>query len=156
MSRPRTTGKASGLICALLLTASYGASAQQVFKCTVNGVMTYSQSPCGEKPKSVELNVYKPNGYEQALARQRAAADRRDAAVIDLERQQLEAERRVERAQRDAKAAAFAEKCAGYERKERNAAAERDMYVTPGFRAEAEGRRKAYADAHFSECYGNR
>lgn len=156
MNRTRRVGKASGLMCALLLGVYGNALAQQVFKCTVNGVTTYAQHPCGEKPKSVELNVYQPNSYERTLARQRAAADRRDAAVVDLERQQLEAERRAERAQRDAKSAAFAEKCANYERKAQNAAAERDMYFTPGYKAEAEGRRKAAADAHFSECYGNR
>lgn len=125
----------------------------EVFKCTVNGVTTYSEHPCGDKPKAVELNVHQPDARERALARQRAAVDRRDAAVIDYEQARLEADRRVERSQRASAEASHSAKCSGYERAAKNAAAERDMYRTQPFRDDADRRRKEYESAHFSECF---
>ncbi|MCA0184710.1 MAG: hypothetical protein LCH90_01745, partial [Proteobacteria bacterium] len=117
------------------------------------GVTTYSERPCGEKPKTVELNVHQPDARERALARQRAAVDRRDAAVVDYEQARLESERRVERSQRASAEASHNAKCAGYERGARNAVAEREMYRTQPFRDDADRRRKEYEAAHFSECY---
>lgn len=140
-----------GVICVLAFVA-LPASAQ-VFKCTVNGVTTYSERPCGEKPKALELNVHQPDPRERALARQRAAVDRRDAAVLDYEQARLEAERRVERSQRASAEASHNSKCSGYERAAKNAAAERDMYRTQPYRDDADRRRKEYESAHFSECF---
>lgn len=125
----------------------------QVFKCTANGVTTYSEIPCGDKPKVVELNVHQPSRRDQLDAQQRALNDRRGVAVVDAQRERLEYERRVERSQRASAEATHNSKCAGYQRGAKNAAAARDAYYTPAFKNQAEQQRKEYEDAHFSECF---
>lgn len=139
-------------ILALLLLAAVPAWAQ-VFKCTTNGVTTYSEIPCGDKPKVVELNVHQPSRRDQLEARQRALSDRQSVAAVDAQRDRLELERRLERSQRAYAEASHNSKCAGYQRGAKNAAAARDAYYTPAFKNQAEQQRKEYEDAHFSECY---
>ena len=125
----------------------------EVFKCTSGGVTTYSEIPCGDKPKVVDLKVHQPSRRDQLDAQQRALSDHRGVAAVDAQRDRLEVERRIERSQRASAEAAHNSKCAGYQRGARNAAAERDGYYTPAFKNQAEQRRKEYEDAHFSECY---
>jgi hypothetical protein len=140
-------------MCILALALLVSPAWAGVFKCTANGITTYSETPCGDKPKVVELNVHQPSRRDQLDAQQRAQNDRQGVAVVDAQRERLEFERRVERSQRASAEAAHNSKCAGYQRGAKNAAADRDAYYTPAFKNQAEQRRKEYEDAHFSECY---
>jgi predicted RNase H-like nuclease (RuvC/YqgF family) len=47
-----------GLIFILILSVLPAQA--EVFKCTVNGKLTYSDKPCAENAESIELNYYKP------------------------------------------------------------------------------------------------
>lgn len=141
-----------GLI--LLLAFAAMPAAAQVFKCTEGGVTTYAQKPCGDKPKAVEIKVYQPDRQEQMLARQRALADKRDARIVDQQREQLAVERRIDAQQRAQKEAAFKAKCDGYERAAKNARDEKELYLTQRFRDDADRRKREAEAQHFSECYG--
>lgn len=140
------------LLSMILLASGMPASAQ-VFKCTTNGVTTYSEVPCGDKPKVVELNVHQPSRRDQFDAQRRAQADRRGVAEIDRERAQLEVERRVERSQRAAVEARHESKCSGYQARAKAADHERELYVTQRYRDDADRRKKEYEAQHFSECF---
>ena len=132
----------------------------QVFKCTANGVTTYSETPCGDKPKVVEINVHHPSRQEQAIAHQRALADKREARWLDQQqhqqREQLAYERRIDEQRGAQKEAAFKAKCDGYERTAKNAGHEKDLYATQRYRDDADRRKREAEAQHFSECYGER
>lgn len=140
------------LLSTILLASALPANAQ-VFKCTTGGVTTYSEVPCGDKPKVVELNVHQPSRRDRLDAQQRAMSDRRGVAEIDRERDQLEVERRIERSQRAAVEARHDSKCSGYQARAKAAEHERELYATQRYRDDADRRKKEYEAQHFSECF---
>lgn len=144
------------ILALLVAVLCAGAAHAQVFKCVEGGVTTYSSTPCGSSPKTVELNVRQPTAAEARDARRRALVDKRDALGVDIQREQAYQEKLRDRAQRNQAEASFNAKCQGYERRAAAASAEREMYRTQPFRDDAERRRREAADAHFSECYGER
>lgn len=141
------------LVAALLCA---GAAHAQVYKCVEGSVTTYASAPCGSAPKAVDLNVRQPTAAEAREARRRALIDKRDALSVDAERERDYQEKLRDRSRRAQAEASFNAKCQGYERRAAAAAAEREMYRTQPFRDDAERRRREAADAHFSECYGER
>ncbi len=141
------------VLLSMILLASATPAGAQVFKCITGGVTTYSEVPCGDKPKVVELNVHQPSRRDQLEAQRRAQADRRGVAEIDREHAQLEMERRVERSQRAAAEARHESKCSGYQARARAADHERELYVTQRYRDDADRRKKEYEAQHFSECF---
>lgn len=144
----------------LMLALVAAPASAQVYKCTANGVTTYSEIPCGERPRAVELNVHHPSAREQALARHRAQVDQRDANTLErqqaYDRQRQASERRIAAQQQASEQAAFNAKCAGYERTAKAAGHERDLYITQRYRDDAERRKREAEAQHFSECYGVR
>jgi len=63
----------------LLCLLSGGAGAQSLYKCRVDGTLTYSGSPCAGTPSTAVEVPEAPTpspGSEKALARQRESADR--------------------------------------------------------------------------------
>lgn len=147
------------LLCALAALVAMPAAAQ-VYKCTTNGVTSYSEIPCGDKPRAVDLNVHHPSRSEQAAARQRALIDKHDARVLGQqqaqEREREAAERRIAQRQAAYQEAAAKAKCDGYERTAKAAGHEKDLYLTQRFRDDAERRKREAEAQHFSECYGVR
>ena len=147
-----------GLMIALALVAMPASA--QVYKCTANGVTTYSEIPCGDKPRAVDLQVHHPSRHEQALARQRALIDRADAQALGQqqarERERQAYEQRQAAQQQAREAAAFKHKCDGYERTAKAAGHEKDLYLTQRYRDDAERRKREAEAQHFSECYGVR
>lgn len=140
------------LLSIILLVSSLPAGAE-VYKCTTGGVTSYQAQPCNDKARPLELNVHHPDARERALARQRAMADRRDAAAVDVERARIAYERDVDRAQRASREAAHESKCANIQARSRAAENERDLYATQRFRDDAERRKREYDAQHFSECF---
>lgn len=147
-----------GLMIALALVAMPASA--QVYKCTANGVTTYSEIPCGDKPRAVDLQVHQPSRHEQALARQRAQIDRADAYALGQqqarERERQAYEQRQAAQQQAREAAAFRYKCDSYERTAKAAGHEKDLYLTQRYRDDAERRKREAEAQHFSECYGVR
>lgn len=136
----------------VLCLVSAPALAQQVYKCGA----VYSDKPCGQAPEVVDLKTYQPSARERAMARERAAIDRRDVQISDMEFARREARAQAYAAQAAARDAANQMRCARIQQQARNAANERDMYFTQGFKNDADRRRKEAEDQHFSECYGVR
>jgi hypothetical protein len=142
------------IVMSICLAACAFSADAQVYKCSSGGVTTYSEVPCGDKPRVVDLNVHQPSRRDQIDAQRRAQADRRGVAEIDRAQVQLEAERRAERSQRAATEARHESKCSGYQARAKAAEHERDLYATQRFRDDAERRKREYEAQHFSECYG--
>lgn len=140
-----------GAVLVLCLVAG-PAVGQQVYKCGA----VYSDKPCGHPAEVVELKTYSPSAKERALARERAAADRRDVQISDREFAQRAARAQAYANQNAARDAAHDYRCASIQQRARNAANERELYFTQGYKNDADRRRKEAEDQHFSECYGVR
>lgn len=141
------------VLMSMILLASCMPASAEVYKCTTGGVTSYQAQPCSDKARPIELNVHHPDARERALARQRAMADRRDAAGVDAERARIAYERDVDRAQRASREAAHDSKCANIQSRAKAAEHERDLYATQRFRDDAERRKREYDAQHFSECF---
>lgn len=142
-----------GLIVCLAFVA-LPASAQ-VFKCTVGGVTTYSEIPCGEKPKVVDLKVYQPTAAERIMAAERAETDREDARVVDLERRRyMNAARTVDSTNRLIRETRRQNNCDWFRQQEREMAFRRDTQVNAVQREQSERSRKTYADGASAACAG--
>ena len=140
----------------MLAFAALPASAQ-VFKCTEGGVTTYSQHPCGAQPKAVDIRVHQPDAREQAMARQRAAVDRRDASVLDASKAaaaaRADAEDRARTRQQQGEQYAKQQRCNELARTQQDAAVWRDTFSSGALKEREEARRKHAEERHFFECY---
>lgn len=134
---------------ALILVLATMPAFAQVYKCTQNGVVTYSERPCGDKPKVVDIKVYQPTPQERLAATERAATDIEDAQVVDLTRQKFhDAAAIAESTNRIVRSSRRQRTCEFFKKQVRETDAALVGLTNPVMRDAAEKRRKQYeADA---------
>lgn len=100
----------AGAICAALLVLVATSSHAQVFKCTENGKTVFSDRPCGDTAREVDVRPAR-GGYDPgAAARIRNQTERLNSQFAAQDRAR-EAARQADAARIDAERKAKADKC---------------------------------------------
>ena len=136
----------------LLIAAAMPAHAQ-VYKCTEGGKTVYSQTPCAENAKPMDLKVHQPTDAERLRAKAQSRRERAFNAQVDRERAEGEARNREAADEIQAGKDAKAKKCADYKSELARLEGTKDKWISPALRQRDHDRVSELKSALFSECF---